>query len=348
MRLKRSLPIVAVVLVVAAAVLLAVLLRKHAPPEPARLLPGADAFFYVKLKWIRAAGEIGDLPAVAHDPHYEKFIEESGFQFERDLDEAAFAVHYPAPGAPRQKDGSPASPRFSEVFVGKFDGDRLTAYFRKHAASVEKYQDIDVFSIPVEDRTVRAAILSVDSVAVSNHDDPAVIRGMIARSRKLASPFGGPALLREYYKHVPIASLAWGVARVDPRQPNALGGPLSTLSSMLTKPAVLVLSARYLRALRLRAEAFAGSEDDARDLVGKLTTFVQIFHAAESAVGPQGGDPDVKEFFESLSVEGSRNTAVLTATVPPGFVKKAFTPPPAPEPTEPPPALPPRSKAKTR
>ena len=41
--------------VVAAAVTLAVQLRKHAPPEPARLLPGADAFFYLDLGRARRA-----------------------------------------------------------------------------------------------------------------------------------------------------------------------------------------------------------------------------------------------------------------------------------------------------
>ena len=46
----------------------------------------------------------------------------------------------------------------------------------------------------------------VDTVAASNHDDPAVIRGVVDRSRRLASPFGGPALLRKYYKRVQLAS----------------------------------------------------------------------------------------------------------------------------------------------
>jgi hypothetical protein len=47
---------------------------------------------------------------------------------------------------------------------------------------------------------VRVVILSYDSVAVSNHPDPDVIRGMLDRSRKLASPFGGPWLLRNFYR----------------------------------------------------------------------------------------------------------------------------------------------------
>src|SRR2546430_16042792 len=96
MRIRRSFPIFVGVLLVAAALTLAVQLRKHAPPEPARLLPGADAFLYVNLSWARKANGGKDLPSVSHDPDYERFIQETGFEFERDLEAAAFAIHYPA------------------------------------------------------------------------------------------------------------------------------------------------------------------------------------------------------------------------------------------------------------
>jgi hypothetical protein len=91
MRLRRRLPILFGVLLVAAAVALAVFLRKHAPPESARLLPGADGFAYVDLKWIRRTDIVGQMPAVSHDPDYEQFIQATGFEFERDLDQAALA-----------------------------------------------------------------------------------------------------------------------------------------------------------------------------------------------------------------------------------------------------------------
>src|SRR5262249_60195638 len=138
MRIRRRLPIVLAVLLVAAAVALAVVLRKHAPPEAARLLPGADGFVYVSLQWMRRANVAGNLPAVPHDPDYEQFIQATGFQFERDLDEAALAIHYPAkPDAVQQ-------PRFSEVFVGKIDGERLRAYLSHISSSVENYQTRDI------------------------------------------------------------------------------------------------------------------------------------------------------------------------------------------------------------
>src|SRR2546425_2881484 len=205
MRIKRRLPIVFGFLLFVAAVAAVVVLRKHAPPEPARLLPGADGFVYVDLKWMRRADIANHLPAVPHDPEYEQFIQATGFQFERDLDEAAFAIHYPTTPTP----GAAEQPRFSEVFVGKIQGERLRAYLGKISSSVEKYRSVDIYSIPFEGRTVRVAILGVDTVAASNHGDPLLIRGIIDRSRKLASPFGGTALLRQYYKRVPFARLAW-------------------------------------------------------------------------------------------------------------------------------------------
>jgi hypothetical protein len=192
MRIRRRLPIILAVLLVAAAVALAVVLRKHAPPEAARLLPAADGFVYINLGWMRRANLTGELPVVPHDPEYEQFIQATGFQFERDLDEAALAIHYPAMSAQTKPD-SAQPPRFSEVFVGKFDGERLRSYLRQISSSVDNYQTRDIYNIPLEGRTVRVAILGVDTVAASNLDDPLAIRGIIDRSRKLASPFGGPA-----------------------------------------------------------------------------------------------------------------------------------------------------------
>jgi hypothetical protein len=336
MRIRRRLPVIFAVLIVIAAIALVVFLRKHAPPEPARLLPSADGFFYVNLELIRLANISGKLPEVAHDPEYEQFIQATGFQFERDLDKAAFAIHYPSNPDPK-KPGSDET-RYSEVLVGKFDGDRLRQYLRKFSGSVENYGPTDIYNIPLEGRTVRVAILGVDTVAASNHSDPLVIRGIIDRSRKLASPFAGPALLRQYYKRVPLLSLGWAIFRADPslNGPSHLPASPINLPFLFSKPTMIVASVRYVGAIHLRAEAFTGSEDDARHLTDQLKTFLTIFDSAEISVSGHGPDPDVKQFFNSLKVEQNSERAVLTATVPPGFIRKAVadapnevTPPPA-------------------
>jgi hypothetical protein len=327
MRIRRTYPIALVVVIVAAAVTLAVQLRKHAPPEPARLLPGADAFFYLNLKSARRANSGKELPSVSHDPEYERFIRETGFQFERDLDEAAFAIHYPANWPGGGTGGAAREPRFSEVLEGKFHSERLTAYLRQIAQSVENYHSVEIFTIRVERRSLHVAVLSPDSVAASNHDDPAVIQGIVDRSKRLASPFGGPALLRQYYKHVQLASLAWIVARVDPSAPGA-----AAWSTVFTKPATIVISGTYLsplhlraNAVHLRAEAYTQSSDDARAITEKLTLFVALTHAAETSVGRHGTDADVKDFFDSLRVKQENERAVLTASMPFGFLRKMLS-----------------------
>lgn len=327
MRIRPTFLIVLAVVVIAASVTLAVQLRKHAPPEPARLLPGADAFFYLDLGWARRANSGKQLPAVSHDPEYERFIRETGFEFERDLDKAAFAIHYPAQWPGGGTGGSSPEVRFSEVLEGKFHGERLTSYLRQIAQSVENYHSVDIFTIVLEGRSLRVAVLSADSVAASNHEDPAVIRGMVDRSKRLASPFGGPSLLRQYYKHVQLASLAWVVARIDPSSPEA-----GSWNTIFTKPATLVISGSYLSplhlrpdAVHLRAEAFTQTPDEARAITDKVNVFVALTRSAETSVGTHGTDSDVKAFFDSLKVRDEGDHAVLTAVMPFGFLRKMLS-----------------------
>jgi hypothetical protein len=325
MRIRRRLTIPLIVLLIVAAIALIVVLRKHAPPEAARLLPGADGFFYINLKWIRTFSA-NQLPPVSREPEYQKFVEETGFQFERDLDQAAFAIHYPQAWG-NGSAGTATEPRFSEVFVGKIDSGRLTAYLKKLSSSIDDYRGFDIYNIPFEGRTVRVVILSYDSVAISNHPNPDVIRGILDRSRKLASPFGGPWLLRKFYRQVPLASLSFAILRVRP-EISSFGG-LGSWSLLFPHPAVAVISARYLptfqtSALHLRAEAFTDSDADAQAVTEKTSAFLSLFHAAEGSVGSHGTDPDVKAFFDSLKVEQAGDRAILSAIVPPGFISKAL------------------------
>jgi hypothetical protein len=342
MRIRRTLPIALAVVIVAAAVTVAVQLRKDAPPEPARLLPGADGFFYANLGWVRKATSGKPFFPVSHDSEYERFIQQTGFDFERDLDQAAFAVHYPENWPGGGTAGAAPEPRFSEVFIGRFDGAKCVAYLKQTAQSVENYNSVDIFTIPLEGRTFRVAILNVDTIAASNHEDPSVIRGIVDRSRRLASPFGGPAFLRRYYKHVQLASPVWLIARVVPSAPQFQGW-----SELFPKPADLVVSASYnplhlrLRtgALHVRAEAWAGSDADARSIADKAGVFLSMFRSAEISVGSPGTDADVGAFFESLQVRQDDSRAVLVATLPIGIFHKLFESPqiaPQPLPVSPP------------
>jgi hypothetical protein len=324
MRFRRKLPVLFGFLIFVATVAAVVFLRKHAPPEPARLLPTADGFVYVDLKWMRHTDMASHLPAVAHDPEYEQFIQGTGFQFERDLQEAALAIHY----ASAQTGGET---RFSEVFVARIDGDRLRAYLKKLASSVDTYRAIDVYNIPLENRILRVAILGSDTVAASNLNDPLVIRGIIDRSRKVASPFGGPALLRQSYKHVPLTSLAWAIFKLNSANPEP-----SALVLPFSGPAIpvasVVVSVRYVPVLgevHLRAEAFTKNDQEAEQLTSQVNTFLAIFHSAEVSVSGQTPDPDLRKALDSLKVEQHKDRTVLTATLPAGLLRKMVAEAPA-------------------
>src|ERR1700757_5110163 len=143
MRIRRALPILLAVVIIAAALSVAVRLRKEAPPEAARLLPGADAFLYGDFSWVRRANS-GSKPLllIPHDPEYERFIQETGFDYERDLAAVAFAVHYPQNWPGGGTGGDAPEPRFSEVFVAHFDAGRGAAYIAHMAPSAGNYNSV--------------------------------------------------------------------------------------------------------------------------------------------------------------------------------------------------------------
>src|SRR5579872_1558923 len=152
-RRRRILALVLTMLSVIGLLVAAVLLRMHAAPEPARLLPVCDGILYANLKPVRTFTNFGQKPT-ALAPEYRKFVEQTGFQFERDLDEIAFAIH--APQDPQHE------ARYSEVMVGRFNSAQIADFVTRMAQSRESYRNHEIFLIPYEDRIVRVTMLSVD------------------------------------------------------------------------------------------------------------------------------------------------------------------------------------------
>jgi hypothetical protein len=332
---RRKLWIALAVVLISAAIAAVVYLRSRAAPEAARLLPESDAVLFVNLRLMRLAHVLGEIPSVSYDPDYEQFVKDTGFQFERDLDQAAFAVHAPTAATQGNEEFFERA-RYSEIFIGRFDAQRATVFFRKLSSNTENYRDAVIYAIPQEGRTVRVAILGLDTVAVSNTPDTAAIHQMIDKYRAAAWPASGPSLVREYYRQVPLASVAWTLASI-PAQPAR--GPSLMLPGGLAMPlrwlagSTIVGSARYLGALHLRIEALTQSEADARQLLETTKTFFALIRGAESSAIQGGADADVKAFFDSLKVEEYGSRVALTATIPQGFIRKALSPPvPAPTP----------------
>ncbi|HUQ50393.1 MAG TPA: hypothetical protein VM056_06765 [Terriglobales bacterium] len=324
---RRRIWVIVGVLVAALLVLLAVFLRKRAAPEVARLLPDSEAVLYVNLSSFRLVSDFGASPmTVSHEPEYAKFIQETGIQFERDLEEAAIAVHPAEPTLSPDGKTQVMQRRFSEIFKARFDTNRLNHYLHKLSSGVERYQSSDIFTIPYEGRIVRVAILGVDAVAASNVSDASVIRGMIDRHRKIALPFVGQPLLQEHYRDVPLGSSAWAIAALSSPDGKGMALPLpGGVEFQLPAKTVTVASLRYLGSIQFRAEAFTANEADAQRLAESLSNFLNLFRSLESSVQTSGADADVKKFFDSIQVDRKETRAVLTAELPLGFIKKAFS-----------------------
>src|SRR5271156_2038104 len=163
---KRTRYSLLLMLALMVALVVVLVLQKAAPPEAARLLPESDAIVYVNVKPLRAVTHF-DRTQITRSPDYQRFVDATGIVPERDLDAAAFAFHrMDDPNGPNGPVG------YSEVFEGRFDGERLARYLATIAIAKETYDSRDIYTIPVGDgqqtRPLRVAQLGYDTIAASN------------------------------------------------------------------------------------------------------------------------------------------------------------------------------------
>jgi hypothetical protein len=322
MRARRRFFIIALcVLLFLAAVAAVVVLRKRAAPEAARLLPDADAVLYVDFATVRNLTAMDQQPMPELAPGYADFVKETDFSFERDLDEAAMTIHRQGG---RPGDGT----RYTEVLIGHYDQTKVSTFLRKHARTLESYRDVEVFSLPIENRTLRIALLAIDTVAISNVEDPSVVHGIIDRFKKVALPFGGPFLVRQYFPHVPLGSLIWSVAHL-PATHTAHGVPVAPSFTLpggigigLPAESDVVVSLRMLTTIHLRADFYTPSPEAAKTFVDQTNTFLTLFRTIQSSTAGAGSDADVKTVFDSMKIVQKNERAEATATIPPAFLRK--------------------------
>lgn len=288
--------------------------HKSNPPLAARLLPESQGILYFNLSPLRAATHFDQKP-VAHAPDYQHFIDATGINFERDLDQAAFALdRLPDLTGPNQ------GLAFSEVFVGHFDAARLTRYLAtiSSANASESYAGRTIYSIPSDGRTVRVAVLPHGMVAISNTPTAEQIHSILDRQRTAWLPFGGsePTLLAEHYHDLPVLSLAWGLGQIG--LPFGDHGEFRVLG--LTLPirldATFVASLRWTGALRLRIEEIAPNQAAAEASAQALNGLLGIARLAENNLPSQATNPGVQALLNSSSVAQFNDRAVWNATLP--------------------------------
>jgi hypothetical protein len=317
---RRNLWIAFAVLLVLGAIVAALLLRKHAAPDAVRLLPNADAILYVNLEPVRLLTDLGKKPPKDREPEYEDFVRQTGFEFERDLNRAALAIHYGHTPGNRE-----AETRYSEILQGQFDNQKVSQYLRKLSRGVERYNDFDIYVVPLEGRTLRVVLLGVDTAAASNTEGTDAIHGMVDRYKQAALPFPGPEVVRDYYARVPLGSVVWTIAHIPA---NSAAQDRSELllpgswSSLLPRGSVVVASARPLNEVHLRAQVILQNDNEARNFADRVSTFLVLFRSLDISTDGGGPDPDVRKAFESFQVKPEKNEVVLTASVPFAFFKK--------------------------
>ncbi len=284
--------------------------RTQSPPEAARLLPEGDRLFYLNLRPVHL-WELNKSKPVQLEGDYREFVEQTGIQFERDLDEVALS---------RRDTGDGRDVESAEVFAGRFDRERLKSYLQKNSSQTETYRDQIIFSVLHEGHTVRACILDGATVAVTNMVSAEPMHGMIDRFRQ---PSGGSSLLQSYYHSVPLTSLAWVIDRIpaNSNTPQLPGG----LNFSFLENTVAVASLRYNGTLLFQADVFAATEADARRVMDSANTFLAVYRTATGLVRTKGSDADVKAALESIHVEQKGNVAVFTATFSQNFLKKILS-----------------------
>ena len=296
------------------ALIAAIILRKAAPPEAARLLPESDAIVYFNLKPLRLATHF-DRTTVTRAPEYQHFVDATGIVPERDLDVAAFALHrMDNPNGPNGPVG------YSEVFEGRFDGQRLARYLDSIAASREIYAGHTIYTIAITDgevtRPLRIAQLGYDSIAASNMPTAEQIHSILDRHRSAASPFSGSSLLSARYRDVPLLASAWGIGRIG--LPFSDRGYISLFGLQLPLPedTTFVASLRYTGSLRLRIEEISPTDADAARAAQSLSMLIDLFKSLQQIRPRDQGDAAFLEMIGSLRMEQHKDRAVLTATVP--------------------------------
>lgn len=311
-RTRLSIVIVLVALLLLAG---AIYLRKEAPPEAARLLPESDGIVYINLRPLRAATHFDQHP-VTHSPEYQHFIDATGIEFERNVDEAAFALHRMAD--PHGPNGPVA---FSEVFTGRFDARRLARFLAGAATSQEVYAGHTIYNVPSEGRTVRVTQLGYDIVAASNTPSTEQIHSMIDRYRTAALPFSGSSLLSKNYSKIPLLSEAWGIGQIA--LPLGKTGGIRVLGMRIPVPvdATLIASLQWVGHIHLRIEEIAPSEGAAADTTESLQTILTLVKGIENSGDAQGFDANARALLASVNVERRSNSVLLTATIPVGLLE---------------------------
>ncbi|MGD0737236.1 MAG: hypothetical protein ABR976_19050 [Terracidiphilus sp.] len=311
-RTRRTLWILAAVLLLLA---VAVFLRSKAPPEAARLLPESEGILYFNLKPVHAFLH-KDLKPPQRVPDYQRFVDATGIDWERDLDQVAIALHrMPDPNGPN----GPVA--YSMVLVGKLTGNRLNTWLEANAVARESYAGHTIYSVPSDGRTVRVAQIGYDMLAISNYPTTEMIHSMLDRHRSAALPIAGSTLLAEHYHDVPLLSLAWGVGQIG--LPFSESGAIHIfgLALPLQDDSIIVASVSppltLVGSLNVKVEEIAPTDQAATSQAASLATLVTLARALSAPLAKNPTNNGLQELLRTATVTQHHNRVVVTAVITP-------------------------------
>jgi hypothetical protein len=96
---------------------------------------------------------------------------------------------------------------------------------------------------------------------------------------------------------------------------------------LLPYGSTVIASVRYVGAVRAKVEFLLAGEQQARQFASQASAFLEVFKSIESSLHASGSDPDVKAVFDSIKVQQEKDHAILSASIPTGFLKKFFAEP---------------------
>jgi hypothetical protein len=326
---------------VVALLALAVFLRSKAPPEAARLLPEADGIIFINFKPIHAVARFKNLKPPTRVPEYQHFVDATGIDWERDLDQAAVALHrMPDPNGPN----GPVA--YSMVLVGRLTGQHLNSWLDSNATSRESYAGHTIYSIPSEGRTVRIVQIGYDTLAVSNFPTTEKIHSIIDGHRAAALPFAESTLLREHFGDVPLLSLAWGVGQVG--LPFSESGSIHVFGVSLPLEADSTIIASVTPGLNLagtlnmKVEEISASNDEATGQAAAMATLVTVARGLAQPLAENPANNGLRDLLRTAVVTQKKNRVVITASLSPGLLGSIaqsqgpdlnYSPTPTPPPT---------------
>jgi hypothetical protein len=253
-------------------------------------------------------------------PDYRQFIDAAGIEPERDLDEAAIALHRMAD--PNGPNGPVA---YSMVLVGKITGKKLNAWLDAHAGTRESYAGHTVYNIPSEGRTVRVAQIGYDMLAVSNYPTPEMIHSMLDRHATAALPFANSTMLRQYYHEVPLLSPVWGVGQIALPFSDDRGGAIKIFGfSLPLEPDSTIIASvtpalSLGGALNVKVVEIAPSIDKAASQAESLNVLLILTRGITAPLADNAANDSLKELLKTAEITQKRDRVVVTATLTPSL-----------------------------